>query len=150
MSGTAGDSPASQSVLAGVGLFGGLDPGALQRLERLGRRRRYAPGEVIMRQGDGAIALFTVLSGRVQVSRRGEDGQEQALRTLGPGGYFGEMALLSNRPRSATVAASEDGEVECLVLHRLDFLEEVRRRPEVAIRLLETLSRRLEDAERRR
>ena len=85
----------------------------------------------------------------VRVSRRGEDGQTQTLRTIESGGYFGEMALLSNRPRSATVAAAEEGEVECLVLHRLDFLEEVRRRPEMAIRLLETLSRRLEDAERR-
>jgi CRP/FNR family transcriptional regulator, cyclic AMP receptor protein len=149
MTGTAGGSPASQDVLAGVGLFGDLDSDALQRLERLGRRRRFGPGEVIMRQGDGAIALFAVLSGRVQVSRLGADGQEQALRTMGPGGYFGEMALLSNRPRSATVAASPDGEVECLVLHRLDFLEEVRRQPELAVRLLETLSRRLEDAERR-
>jgi CRP/FNR family transcriptional regulator, cyclic AMP receptor protein len=149
MSGTRDGSPAPLGVLAGVGLFGDLDPGALERLERLGRRRRYGPGEVIVRQGDGGIALFAVLGGRVRVSRRGEDGQTQILRTIESGGYFGEMALLSNRPRSATVAAADEGEVECLVLHRLDFLEEVRRRPEMAIRLLETLSRRLEDAERR-
>ncbi|HVG98888.1 MAG TPA: cyclic nucleotide-binding domain-containing protein [Chloroflexota bacterium] len=149
MTGSASGGPAPQNVLAAVGLFGDLDSGALQRLERLGRRRRFGPGEVIMRQGDGGIALFAVLGGRVRVSRRGADGQEQALRTIGPGGYFGEMALLSNRPRSATVAASPEGEVECLVLHRLDFLEEVRRQPELAVRLLETLSRRLEDAERR-
>ena len=150
MSGTPDGSPAPEGLLAGVGLFGDLDPGALERLERLGRRRRYGPGEVIVRQGDGGIALFAVLGGRVRVSRRGEDGQTQTLRTIEPGGYFGEMALLSNRPRSATVTAADEGEVECLVLHRLDFLEEVSRRPEMAIRLLETLSRRLEDAERRR
>jgi CRP/FNR family cyclic AMP-dependent transcriptional regulator len=135
-------------VLSGVDLFRDLSPAELTRLERLGRRRHYAPGDTIVQQGQSGIALFVVLSGQVRVSRKGADGREQALRTIGPGGAFGEMALLSNLPRSATVAAG-DGEVECLALHRLDFLEELRRYPEVAIRLLETLSRRLQDAERR-
>ena len=144
-----GGEPRPGQVLAGVEIFRGLAPAELARLERLGRRRRYAPGETIVKQGDSGIALFVVLAGRVQVTRAGADGQEQVLRTVGPGGAFGEMALLSNHPRSATCSATEDEAVECLALHRLDFIDELRRYPEIAIRLLETLSRRLEDAERR-
>jgi CRP-like cAMP-binding protein len=134
-------------VLERVALFRDLSAVELARLERLGRRRRYAPGEAVVTQGDGGIAVFVILSGQARVVRHGRDGEARELRTLGPGGVFGEMALLSNRPRTATVVAVDA--VECLALHRLDFIEELRRQPEVAIRLLETLSRRVEDAEQR-
>jgi CRP-like cAMP-binding protein len=66
------------------------------------------------------------------------------LRTIGPGGVFGEMALFSDRPRSATVTAIEP--TDCLALHRLEFLDELRRSPDVALRLLDTLAVRLAEA----
>ena len=142
-------SAASQGrpVLAGIDLFRGIEDRELARLERLGRRRQYQAGDNIVQQGQGGIALFVVMSGRVQVTRRDSEGNEQVVRTIGPGGSFGEMALFSNRPRSASITAVEP--TECLVLHRLDFLDELRRDPDIAIRLLDTLSQRLIDAERR-
>lgn len=136
-----------RSVLAGIELFEGIGERELERLERLGRRRHYPAGEAIVREGESGIAMFVITSGRVRVSQRGDDGQERELRTLGPGGWFGEMALFSNRRRSASVTALEP--TECLALHRLDFLDELRKSPDVAIRLLDTLSQRLADANRR-
>ena len=137
-----------RSVLAGIELFAGIGDRELERLERLGRRRHYAAGEAIVREGESGIALFAITSGRVRVSQRQADGQERELRTIGPGGWFGEMALFSNRRRSASVTALEP--TECLALHRLDFLDELRKSPDVAIRLLDTLSQRLVDAQRPR
>ncbi|MGH2353108.1 MAG: Crp/Fnr family transcriptional regulator [Chloroflexota bacterium] len=138
---------ADQPLLAGVDLFRDIDLDELRRLERLGRRRQYAAGETIVSQGQSGIALFMVTRGQVRVTQRAASGEERELRLIGPGGAFGEMALLANRRRSATITAVEP--TECLALHRLDFLDELRRHPELAIRLLETLSQRLGDAEQR-
>jgi len=135
------------AALAGVALFQGLRPRELERLEQIARRRRYDAGETIVRQGETGIAFFVVTRGRVGVAQRGPDGQERGLRIIGPGGSFGEMALLQERPRSASVIALEP--TECLALARLDFLDLLRRSPEIAIQLLDTLSRRLVDAELR-
>jgi CRP-like cAMP-binding protein len=60
---------------------------------------------------------------------------------LGPGEFFGEMALLDGRPRSASVTATE--ETQCLVLHRWDFLRELRKNPEIGIAMLSVLSGRI-------
>ena len=133
------------SVLAGVDLFQGLDPKELQRLERVSHRRHYDAGEDIVREGESGIAFFVITKGRVRICVRDQDGQEHELRTMGPGESFGEMALFRDRPRSATVTAVEP--TECLALHRLEFLDELRQSPEIAIRLLDTLSQRLADVE---
>ena len=90
------------------------------------------------------IAFFIVTAGQAIVSRQGSDGQTQDIRRIGPGGVFGEMALFSDRPRSATVTAAEP--TDCLALHRLEFLDELRRSPEVALRLLDSLAIRLDEA----
>lgn len=73
-----------------------------------------APGEAIVTQGDVADHFFVLVEGRVTVSQRGPDGQQQALATLGPGEYFGETGLLRGAPRNATVAATADGPVTLL------------------------------------
>ena len=138
----------ASSALAGVDIFQGVDQKDLRRLESRGRRRRFEAGEVLLQEGETAIALFAVLSGRVRVTQRTADGQERELRTIGPGGTFGEMALFTDwARRSATITAIEP--TECLVLHRFDFLDQLRQDPEIAIHLLETLGRRLVEAERR-
>lgn len=138
---------ATQAILGGVALFRDFKPKELERLERLTIRRRYGAGDVIIQEGKLAGAFFMVTSGRVRITRRSESGEERELRVLGPGGSFGEMALLSDRPRSATVTAVEP--TECRALSRLDFVDQIRRHPELAIQLLETLSQRILEAERR-
>ncbi|HLZ29408.1 MAG TPA: cyclic nucleotide-binding domain-containing protein [Chloroflexota bacterium] len=130
--------------IAGAELFRGLTRAELDRLERVAHRRHYDPGAVIVQEGQGGIAFFVVINGQARVTRTGSDGQPVELRSIGPGGVFGEMALFSDRPRTATVTAVEP--TECLALHRLEFLDELRRSPEVALRLLDTLAVRLAEA----
>jgi CRP-like cAMP-binding protein len=130
--------------IAGVELFRGLTQVQVGRLEKVAHHRHYDPGAVIVQEGQGGIAFFIVTEGKVQVTRASHDGQQHELRTIGSGGVFGEMALFTDRPRSATVTAVEP--TECLALHRLEFLDELRQNPEVALRLLDTLAARLSEA----
>jgi CRP-like cAMP-binding protein len=125
-------------------LFRGLTPAELARLERASHPRHYDTGAVIVREGQGGIAFFVVTSGSVVVTRADSSGQQHEIRTIGPGGSFGEMALFSDRPRAGTVTAVEP--TDCLALHRLEFLDELRRSPEVALRLLDSLATRLDQA----
>jgi CRP/FNR family transcriptional regulator len=82
-----------------------------------------------------------LVSGQAVVTRTGKDGKVHELRKIGPGGVCGEMALFTDRRRSATVKAVE--KTECLALHKLEFRDELRRNPDVALRLLDTLAARL-------
>jgi SulP family sulfate permease len=61
-----------------------------------------APGAAIVQEGSGGIAFFVLTAGQASVTHTSPDGKQEELRTIGPGGVFGEMALFSNRPRSAT------------------------------------------------
>jgi CRP/FNR family transcriptional regulator, cyclic AMP receptor protein len=137
----------SRSVLADVQIFRGLPDKELKQLERLGRERVYQPGDAIVTEGSTGVALFVILHGKVRITQRAGEGQERELRTLGPGESFGEMALFNNRPRSATVSAIEP--TTCIAIHQFDFFEELRKNPEIGIRMLDALSQRLVDAERR-
>jgi hypothetical protein len=79
----------------------------------------FAPGEVIFRQGDPGDFVYTIIDGQVEVIRKDLDGEEKVINRLGPGEYFGEMALVSNAPRTATVRAMTP--VTALTLARTDF-----------------------------
>jgi CRP/FNR family transcriptional regulator, cyclic AMP receptor protein len=129
---------------ANAELFRDLTPDELAPMERAAHPRHYDAGATILREGQGGIAFFVVTSGKVSVTRSGSDGQQREIRTIGPGGVFGEMALFSDRPRAATVTAVEP--TDCLALHRLEFLDELRRHPEVALRMLNSLAIRLDEA----
>ena len=129
---------------ANAELFRDLTPEELANLERVAHARHYDPGATILREGQGGIAFFVITSGKVSVTRTGSDGQQHELRTIGPGGAFGEMALFTDRPRAATITALEP--TDCLALHRLEFLDELRRHPDVALRLLNSLAIRLDEA----
>jgi len=141
------DGVGTGNVLAKIELFRGISQRELARLESLARPRSYEQGQIIVEEGSSGIALFVIRSGKVRVTQRGAGGAEREIRTIGPGGSFGEMALFNNRPRSATITAVEP--TECLALHQFDFLDELRKSPEIAVRLLDTISQRLIDAERK-
>jgi Cyclic nucleotide-binding domain len=96
---------------------------------RLAEGLRYTPfaaGEVIRRQGNQAHWLYLILESTAQVSVRGESGQQRVVAQLKAGDVFGEMALLTSAPRSATVTASSD--VECYRLDKDVFQEVLRAR----------------------
>jgi cyclic nucleotide-binding protein len=81
--------------------------------------RRYEQGEIIFRRGDFGDRLYVINKGEVEVIRSDNDEGEMILARLGPNEYFGEMALLSDAPRNATIRAATD--LEVLTIHRDDF-----------------------------
>ncbi len=134
--------PDVESVLLRVPLFSDLRKPALRRIARLAEAREYAPGELIIREGEPANAFYILVAGRAQVLR----GKRSApVTTLRVGDFFGEMALLDSFPRSASVRATVPN--RCLVLARWDFLKELRLHREIALQMLPILSRRIRELE---
>jgi len=86
-------------------------------------RQTYAPGQVIINQGDPPDRFYIVIAGRAEVWHEGLSGKTGAIDARKPGEYFGEVGLLQDRPRSATVRAPEDSPVEVLAMNRQDFLD---------------------------
>jgi CRP-like cAMP-binding protein len=120
-----------EDILATVPLLAGLDRKQRSRLARDFRERTYAAGTVIVQEGDEqSMGFFVVVEGEAVVTAGGQE-----LTRLGPSSYFGEVALISDRKRTATVTAAT--EVRCLVMMLTDFRAFVRGDAEVAWKLLE-------------
>ena len=135
-----------RGLLRNVSIFADLDPASGAALERLAEVREYADGAVIVSQEERGDALFVLVSGRVKVVLYGESGREIILSIFKtPGDFFGEMSLLDNEPRSATVIAAERSRL--LVLSRRDFQAHIEGHPRTALRVLTELSRRLRRAD---
>lgn len=132
-------------VLKSVPLFREVSEADLRAIADLVRERRQPKGSLILTQGDEGEALFLIRSGQVKVTIVAEDGREVILSVLGPGSFFGEMALIDDEPRSAHVFAMQESVL--LVLRREDFRARLARSPELAIALLRELSRRLRRAD---
>ena len=116
-----GDERTAGTALRKCGLFGAADDDAIETLVRVLRVRRFRRGETIFHQGDPGDALFVVDRGSVKVVLPSDEGAEPAIvAILGPGEFFGELAILDGAPHSATIVAVEP--TETLVLHRDAFL----------------------------
>lgn len=101
----------SHAFLRNVDILSGLSDQQLDMLLRGSRYRSYSKGAVIVSEGDSAQALFIVKSGSLKAYLCDDDGKEVILCTLGPNEYLGELALIDDEPRSATVAALERSEL---------------------------------------
>ena len=126
-------------------VFSQLTKRDLTALAQTARQRRYAAGDVIVKEGSDAIGCFIVASGEVEVVKGLDSPDQEVLATLGPGDFFGEMAIIDDAPRSATVRAIK--ETECIAITRWDFMAEVRTRPDIAIQMLPVLVKRIRAAE---
>jgi len=135
----------SQETLRTIPLLTPLNEDEIRALGNLLRERTYPRGSIIVAQGDLGDALFLIKSGQVKVAVFAEDGREVILSVLGDGGFFGEMALLDDEPRSAHVIAMTDAVL--WQLRREDFRNRLRSSPEVSIALLREISRRLRRAD---
>ena len=98
-------------LLTASPVFGGLDAEARSVIHKELDLRIARRGEVLMRQGDAADGLYLVGSGRLQVLLTTGDGKEVVLNEVGRGELVGEMALLTDKPRSATIVALRDSHV---------------------------------------
>lgn len=135
-----------EDTLAHVDLFVGLDRKELRHIAGSCQERKFPVGSVLMRQGDTGTGLFVITGGHVNVTRAVDpERAEEQLRTMGPGEVLGEMALLDDLPRSATVTAVDD--VTALLLPIWEFRIALQSNPEIAVKLLATLSHRLRKAE---
>lgn len=128
-----------------VPLFSHLSDQELDRVLSVSRTRTHPRNSVILFENDPGDALFVVLAGEVKVVLAGEDGREVILSILKEGDFFGEMALLDDRPRSANVVATADAIL--LILRREDFQACLEENPRIAFGLLRELSRRLRVAD---
>jgi hypothetical protein len=124
-----------------VPLFERLEPEDLQRVAAVADERSFAAGEVIVREGEVGDELFVLLEGTVHVERVEPDGSTRMLRTYGPGDHVGELAVLLERPRVATVVADDD--LRTLVIDGAGLTAILRERPEAAMAMLATLAERI-------
>jgi CRP-like cAMP-binding protein len=102
----------------------------------------YRDGDVIIREGETGDCMYVIQSGRVEVVQTGEKG-EQHLAFLGPGDFFGEMALFEHQERSATVRSAGDSRV--LKVDKKTLLRRIGEDPLLAMNLLQTMSHRIRD-----
>lgn len=129
-----------EEQLASVPLLAGLDPRARRRLAEIGKRRTYSADEAIVREGTTGTALYILLSGRARVE---QDGKQ--LGELSAGDFFGELALIEEHPRSATVTAT--AESDCLLFPAWEFTALLEEHPEVAVPIMRVLIHRLHRSE---
>jgi CRP-like cAMP-binding protein len=130
--------------LAKVSLFRGLRGRQLEGLAKTMVSQDYAAGQDIVTQGEGGVGLFIVVSGRADVVHVRADGTKAVVNTLGPTDFFGELALLTEGPRTASVVAQEA--TNCLVLTRWNFLAVLKGDAEMAVAILEELAWRFRTA----
>lgn len=112
-------------------------------VERL-KFKTFSKDETICKIGDPGVEMYIVISGKVKICIYGGDGKdEQIVATLNPGDYFGEMALLTGEPRSASVIAMEDSET--FMLHKTDFDVILEKFPSISLSIGKIVSKRLRD-----
>ncbi len=138
----------NEETLARVDLFSTLDKKELQVLAKSCQERTYKAGTTIFSQGDSGVGLYVVKTGKVRIMLAVDpDKAEEEIAILGPGDVLGEMALLDDLPRSASVIAIDD--VTALLLPVWEFRSVLRQHPDITLKLLAELSRRLRKAESR-
>jgi CRP/FNR family transcriptional regulator, cyclic AMP receptor protein len=133
-----------QELLRTVPIFSELADSDISSLAKLSSRRRYPKDTVVFFENEEGDSFFMILEGRIKVTILGDDGREVILSMLGPGDFFGEMALLDNEPRSATAIAVE--ETELLSLHRTDFQTVLTDNRSITTALIKILTGRLRRA----
>jgi signal transduction histidine kinase len=124
-------------------LFSGLKPEEVKALQRAAREKRYAANEEIFTEGDTGDGVYVVKEGRVQISGLVGPGARHVFSRIEPGEVFGEMAVLENKPRSASAVAAKPTTVYFVA--RDEMLKLVEGSPSLAMGLLREISHRLRE-----
>ena len=131
-------------ILRSIALFSCLDETALDALSRVAVKKTFPGHTILLSEGDKTDSLYVICSGKVKVEIGDEHGKEVILTMLGPGEYFGEMAFLDGKPRSASVVTREP--TEALIISRNDFRDILVSNPDAVLNLLKGLLARLREA----
>jgi CRP/FNR family transcriptional regulator len=134
------DRQKTDEFLARVPLFQGLNNRQLNSLAKRMVDREYGADEAIVTQGRGGEGFFIVASGNTKVIRERADGSQVQVNAFGPGDFFGELALLDDGPRTASVITTEP--TECRVLTRWDFFAALKNDVDMSITILQELAKR--------
>lgn len=128
------------TFLAKVPLFSGLNDRQKKQLSKRFVSRSYKAGEVIVTQGRGGAGLFTIVSGRAEAVVESVDGHKTVVNVFGPTDFFGEIALLDDGPRTASVIATKD--TDCMILSREDFIASLKNDADMGVVISEELAKR--------
>ncbi|HRV60460.1 MAG: Crp/Fnr family transcriptional regulator [Solirubrobacterales bacterium] len=135
-------------LLRSVPLFAELDPDELEQFSRVAIPRSYPAGTRVFHEGDHSDACYIVKSGTFRVTREHPDGRAITLATLGEGDIVGELAMLDGEVRSASVETL-GGDGELLALPANDVRSLLERHPEITVKFVAALTRRLRSANER-
>lgn len=129
-----------------VPLFSEMDDDEVAGIRAIMEEKKFRPGQVIIREGEKGDLFYVVTAGRAEVLIRDADGTELILNEVGPGGFFGELSMLTNEPRAARVRAVE--QITTLVLERDEFFAFLRTHAHAAIDVMVELGGRLHENDR--
>jgi CRP/FNR family transcriptional regulator, cyclic AMP receptor protein len=127
---------ASPEALRKVPLFADLDNNELEQIASSMRERRFEPGDTVTQEGAGGVGFFVVEEGQADVTVGGE-----SKGSIGPGDYFGEIALINESPRTATLTASSD--MVCYGMTSWDFKPLVESNSAIAWKLLTAMAEKM-------
>lgn len=113
------------AVLRNIPALEGVDDSVLQRISSEGKTEKYQKNDFVFKQGDLGDLFYVIRSGKVNVLRKSKDNADQSIAILYDDNFFGEMALLSNEPRNASIQCLEDCEV--ITFNKNDFLQLLQR-----------------------
>jgi len=139
--------PVSLTALRTFPMFRGLSDTDLDPIARVSIMRRAARSSTVVRAGDKTDFVYLVLSGSLKVLVSDEEGREVILSILGPGELFGEMGVLDENPRSATVVAVVPSDL--VVIAKSDFKRVLQENFDVALFIMQNLAQRLRTADRK-
>jgi hypothetical protein len=130
-------------LLKEIEIFSGLSAAELAAIAAVTKELDYPEGRTIIKQKDVGETVFLIIKGRVEVIMEQADGKEVRLDHIGSGGSFGEMALMDDAPRSATIRTVEPSKF--LILHKQEFKETAMEFPRIALQICSVLSRIIRD-----
>ena len=133
---------APTDLLRQVPLFSDLSDGDLRKIANSMKERTFNAGDHVTEEGRGGVGFFIIADGTATVSVGGED-----VRTIGPGDYFGEIGLIADIDRTATITA--ESELRCYGMTSWDFRPLVETNAPIAWKMLQVMAERLKEAQRR-
>ena len=128
-------------LLKDIEIFSGLSPSELAAIAAVTKELNYPEDRTVIKQNEVGETVFLVINGEVEVIKELMDGTEMVLASIGKGDSFGEMALIENEPRSATVRTTKVSRF--LILHQQEFKETAMEFPRIALKICKVLSSRI-------